>query len=97
MDSLMYTVVPLIGGLVIYFIIQVIVRAPGSVKQAQFSALGVVKGKTYAEIVQKCGAPSSVSMVATGKLCQWISTGYHICLLFDENDICLGISSETKV
>ena len=59
---------------------------------------GVIAGKTYDQIVAACGAPTSVSPVGDGnKLCQWMATGYHIALLFDENNVCLGISHEAKV
>lgn len=42
--------------------------------------------------------PSSVSARnGGGSIVQWMATGYHVVLLFDENNICLGVSSETKV
>ena len=96
-------VLPAIGGLIWYLITSAAVKAPGSILQAKFAELtkdtgGVIAGKTYAEIVEKCGAPSSVSSTGTGgKLCQWMATGYHIALLFDEENVCLGISHEVKV
>lgn len=74
------------------------VDAPGSALQNKFINLGTLKGKTYDEIRNACGPASSISAMGGGiKLRQWIETSYHICLLFDENDICLGVSSETKV
>lgn len=91
-------VLPLVGGLIWYWINEKVVDAPGAALQARFTSLGTLKGRTYDEIRAVCGSASSISVVGDGiKLCQWIATSYHICLLFDENDICLGVSSETKV
>lgn len=96
-------VLPIIGGIILHFITSAVVKAPGDILQVKFSKLtkdtnGVIKGKTYDEIVAVCGAPNSVSPVGDGtKLCQWLATGYHIALLFDENNVCLGISHEVKV
>ena len=90
-------------ALVGYLIMSAFVRAPGDVLQTKFANLtkdtnGVIAGKTYDEIVAACGTPSSVSPTGTGgKLCQWMATGYHLALLFDENNICTGISHEAKV
>lgn len=99
----LYYILPLIGGLVLYLIIHAAVKAPGTLLQTKFSMLtkdtnGTIAGKTLDEIVKACGQPNSVSAMGDGKtLRQWQSTGYHIALLFDENDVCLGVSSETKV
>lgn len=80
------------------FTVLEIVKAPGNVLQQKFIKLGTLQGKTLNEIQSACGAPSSVSYGADGvKIYQWMATGYHIVLLFDENDICLGVNSETKV
>ena len=90
-------------GLIGYLIIHALVRAPGSMLQAKFANLtknsnGVIAGKTYDEIVAACGAPSSVSPTGDGgKLCQWLATGYHIALIFDANNVCVGVSHEAKV
>ena len=90
-------------GLIGYLIMNVMVRAPGSALQRKFAILtratnGVIAGKTYNEIVAACGSPSSVSPTGTGgKLCQWMATGYHIALVFDENNVCTGVSHEAKV
>ena len=91
-------VLPIIGGLIWFLITKAAVKAPGIALQQKFIKLGILKGKTLAEIQNACGAPNSISMGVDGvKIYQWIATGYHIVLLFDENDICLGVSSETKV
>ena len=91
-------VLPVVGGIIWYIISTAMVKAPGNVLQQKFIKLGTLKGKTLNEIQSACGAPSSISRGADGvKIYQWMATGYHIVLLFDENDICLGVSSETKV
>lgn len=102
MDYLGIYILPLIGGLVLYLIMKVLVRAPGAALNSKFTSLGILQGKTYQEIAAKCGAPNAVSSKALDDgsvvtIRQWMATGYHIVLLFDEKDICLGISSETSV
>ena len=91
-------VLPIVGGLIWYAITKAAVKAPGNALQQKFINLGTLKGKTFSEIQNACGSPNSTSVGANGvKIYQWMATGYHIVLLFDENDICLGVSSETKV
>lgn len=93
----------LLGGLAQYGVTKAVVKAPGAILQSNFKRVtadtnGVIAGKTLQEIVAVCGNPNSVSsMPGGGTLCQWIATGYHIALLFDENNVCEGISSEIKV
>lgn len=87
-----------IGGWILYAIMHAGVRAPGASLNQKFVNLGTLSGKTYSEIVSAVGQPSAVSSMAGGKkLRQWQATGYHIALIFDENDICEGISSEISV
>ena len=98
MEFLTVWILPLIGGLIWYWVTQATVKAPGDILASKFRNLGVVTGKTYKEIVSACGAPASVSSMGDGqKLCQWMATSYHIALLFDENDVCLGITDEIQV
>ncbi len=102
MDTFMYTVLPILGGLLLFALISVGVRASGMALQQKFVKLGNLQGKTYDEIVSACGLPKSqTSQVSTdGKpiqVRQWMATGYHIVLLFDENNICLGISHQASV
>lgn len=61
-----------------------------------------MSGKTYDEIQKVVGAENSISSTVNDsgeviKIRQWMSTGYHITLLFDANDNFIGISNETKV
>lgn len=102
MDMAMIYILPIIGGLILYVIMHALVKAPGTALNQKFVSLGTLKGKTYQEIVAKCGAPNANSSKALDdgsvvKIRQWMATGYHIVLLFDENDICLGVSNEVKV
>lgn len=91
-------VLPIVGGLIWFLISSAVVKAPGNALQQKFVNLGTLQGKTLNEIQQACGTPNAVSCRADGvKVYQWMATGYHIVLLFDQNDICLGVSSETKV
>lgn len=62
-------------------------------------ALGTLRGLTAQTIIAQVGNPNSVStkLNAEGEritIRQWIATGYHIALLFDENDVCLGVGHE---
>ena len=51
---------------------------------SKFSSLGELRGKTLAEVIGAVGLPTSYS---TSKpqtiLVQWITTGFHIALLFE--------------
>lgn len=103
MDFLFIWILPLVGGLIWFLISSALVKAPGNMLQNNFAKLtqdsnGVIAGKTLAEIVAVCGNPSSVSPTGNGTILrQWMATGYHIALLFDENDVCIGITHEVKV
>ena len=89
---------PIIGFVLWVLIAQVAVRISGNTLQKQFIKLGTLKGKTLAEIQKACGDPNSISYGEAGvKICQWMRSGYNIVLLFDENNICLGVNSETRV
>ena len=102
MEFFLISIGTTIGGIILYGIISALVKAPGNVLNNKFANLGTLTNYTYSQIVARCGNPSSVSTTVNSegkrvKIAQWMSTGYHIVLLFDENDKCLGISSETKV
>ena len=88
----------IVGGLVLFGIISAVVKLPGMGMQKLFQDLGELKGKTLTEIQSKVGSPSSVSATGDGgTLRQWMATGYHIALIFDENEICQGVSHEASV
>lgn len=97
MDAMMF-ILPLIGGLLLYAVISAAVKAPGVSLRSQFQSLGVVKGKTLSQIAAVVGNPSAISYMGDGTILrQWQATGYHVALLFDSNEICLGISQEISV
>ena len=88
----------IVGGFVLYGIISFAVRLPGMGMQKLFQDLGELKGKTLAEIQSKVGSPTAVSATGDGRTVrQWMATGYHIALIFDENEICQGVSHEASV
>ena len=90
-----------IGAVVLAGVIGAMVAGSqiGSLQQ-KFAALGDLSGRSRAEIISAVGAPQSVSAVGGGKtLLQWQMVnqagGYHIALLFDENDRCEGVTHES--
>ena len=87
MDEMIMVLGPIVGGIFLYGIIQMIVREPGCTLNRNFASLGILEGKTLDEITAVCGSPNAVS---TLPLYQWQATGYHVALLFDEKNICLG-------
>ena len=98
MEYIGIVILPIIGGWILYAIMHAGVRAPGAALNKKFVSLGTLAGKTYDEISAVCGPSSSVSAGPNGKtIRQWMATGYHIVLIFDENGVCEGISSETHV
>jgi len=58
----------------------------------------LLKGKKKEDIIAVVGPPNSISATPDGgQLLQWISTGYHIVIVFDANGICQGVTHETSV
>nr|WP_299418279.1 hypothetical protein [uncultured Emticicia sp.] len=88
---------PLIGGLVLYFILNILVKIPGRNLQSQFQSLGDMRGMSKSEIIQKCGNFKSIRHIEGGTVCVWMATGYVISLVFDANDEVVKIGSETAV
>ena len=102
MEFFLVSILTTVGGIILYAIIGAVVKAPGNVLAVKFRSLGDMSGKTYTEIKNVVGVENSISTTTndageTIKIRQWISTGYHITLLFDSNDNFICISSETKV
>lgn len=97
-DSLLMWILPSIGGLVLFILTGFFVKIPGYILNQRFCSLGTLTGKSLKEIVAKVGGPQSVSAMGDGTILrQWQATGYHIALLFDKDDICLGIANEIRV
>jgi len=102
MEFFLISILTTIGGIILYAMMGAVVKAPGSLLATKFASLGDMSGKTYEEIKKVVGAENSISTTVNDageviKIRQWISTGYHITILFDSNDNFIGISSETKV
>jgi hypothetical protein len=91
-------VFPILGGIIMFCLITLLVMAPGRSLKKKVLSLGVVVGKTYKEIAEVLGTEIAKSALGNGNILrQWLRTGYHICFVFDKDDICLGISNETMV
>ena len=102
MEFALISILTTLGGIVLYLIMGVLVKAPGSALASKFASLGDMSGKTYSEIKSVVGVENSISRTtnADGELVtirQWMATGYHIVLLFDSEDKFIGISNETSV
>lgn len=98
MEMVLILALTTLGGIVFYAITQASVRASGVSLSQKFVSLGDLRGKTLDEIVSVVGEPNSTTALGNGQsLVQWQATGYLIALLFDENNICLGISSNISV
>ena len=77
-----------------------LLTAKGTILKEDFIAMGELRGKTLDEIKQKVGAPKatfSCTAAETGRpgtLVTWAEPSYSITLLFDENNVCLGVNRE---
>ena len=87
------------GAFIGYFVAG-LATAGGNILQQEFIAMGNLVGKSLDEIKTKVGEPSAMSsciVAATGKpgsLYTWAKEPYSITLLFDENNVCLGVNKE---
>jgi hypothetical protein len=91
-------ILPVLGVIFVSCVSALLIRYPGRNLNKKVLSLGVVVGKTYKEIVEVLGTENSRSVLGNGNILrQWMRTGYHICFIFDKDDICLGISNETMV
>jgi|ERR671926_1517645 hypothetical protein len=70
----------------------------------RFGRIGVIQGRTRAEIEEVVGPPNAVSAAAGGVLLQWMETrgsiwtggeSYHVALLFDADGVCAGVTHES--
>jgi hypothetical protein len=81
-------------GFAAYFPVYHLMKAPGRQLASKFGELGDLRGKSLDEIVQFVGQPNGVSAAESGTVVQWMLTGYHIVLIFDDDGKCLGVSHE---
>lgn len=104
MEELFFIVIAVLGGIsaILYYVADMLKISGTSSLIKNFGSLGNMTGKSKAEIISVVGRPQSISSMGNGQtLLQWQQTSsanaYHIAILFDENDIFAGISSETSV
>lgn len=87
-------------GLLVGYFIASLTTAKGYMLQEDFVAMGNLAGKTLDEIKEKVGAPRIIQACTVadtgrkGTLCTWAEMPYIIILLFDENNICIGVNKE---
>ena len=63
--------------------------------QTRVEKAGYFRGKSYKEILREMNAPQTVIQQTDGHtLRTWQEDGYSISLLFDAQDLCLGVESE---
>lgn len=102
METIMYAVLPILGGLLLFAIISVGVKAPARMLQQNFVKLGNMTGKSYEEIAAVVG-PANADSPKVGDngevltIKQWIKPGYHISLVFDQDNRCIGKTHESAV
>jgi hypothetical protein len=91
MDSIMNNfLIFSIAPLAIYLFYWGIRRTIGTEKQKEFIKMNPLKGKTFEFIKEKVGPPNMI--LANTRT--WSAGHYHITLIFDQDDICLGVQSE---
>lgn len=106
MDFLIEALLPVlpilsICGGIAWYCLRIV--APGEKIQKGLMALqnennGEIIGVPLSKIIEKCGYPSANSALGNGQtLKQWQAPKYHVALIFDENDICQGVSTEISV
>lgn len=84
----------ILGAIALYFFVGFLVKIPGMNLQSKFTSLGDLQGKTMDEIVAVVGPPNALSGAPDGKtVCQWMATGFHIVLLFNDK-VCEGITHQ---
>ena len=94
----LYILLIFVGVIIMTVIVSAVTLGPGFNLRKKFVNLGTLKGKTLNEIEKACGVAISVSYGKEGvKVRTWHRVPYTIVLLFDENEICLGVSSETFI
>lgn len=71
------------------------VTKPGREMYERFKALGDMNGKTLTQIIAAVGSPTSISSAADNQqLIQWLATGFHTAILFDDQERFVGITHQ---
>jgi hypothetical protein len=87
---------PFIVGFVIYFMIVAGQRWPGMMLQRRFRRLDTPVGRSLDEITQLVGPPQAETREDGGRtLCQWITSSFHIALLFNGKE-CVEVISVVR-
>ena len=68
MDYLLYSILPIIGGIIWYALWAEAVKAPGQELNKKFVSLGTLPGKTYNQIAAVAGPANAVSAMANGQV-----------------------------
>ncbi len=96
-------VILLVCGILLRIINNIKATLPGKKLQHNFKKLtadtnGIIEGKQLKEVEGICGVPNVITKLDNGQtLCFWHAAGYHIALIFNEKDVCIGINSEMKI
>ena len=65
--------------------------------QQRVMQMGVFAGRSYAEILMAMDAPQTAVQQTDGRtLRTWRNSDYSISLLFDGQDVCLGVEDESN-
>jgi hypothetical protein len=82
-----FLVIILMGAFA-YTLMSVLIKIPALKMKRKFARLGLIEGKTKAEITRVAGPPSNVHDEGQGRAWwHWITAGYHMSLLF-HGDVC---------
>ena len=95
--QLLFYLLLFVGGYFIIYLFNLDAAGPGRSLSQKFISLGIMSGKHMNDIIDVVGPPNSRSPVGNKLLLQWIATGYHISIMFDENGFYEKITSETNV
>ena len=71
-------------------------RGRGNMFRRKFAQMGVLRGRTYQQIVAHAGKPFKETIYPNGlKVAVWGGIGYNVVLKF-QNEVCQGVTSETN-
>ncbi len=99
--GILQLIIGMCAGCFVGYFIAGLITARQTLLQQDFVKLGVLKGRTLKEIVDAVG-PYCESQATTitdmdnqpGRLYTWRARRYMIVLLFDMNNVCLGVTRE---
>ena len=74
----------IVGGLMMWLLVQSI----------EPEKVVIEAGMSYGEIAKMIGSSNSVSYTEQGILRQWIGSGRHLVVMFDNNDVMLYVTHQ---